>query len=893
MNTNLTQPYNVMQRIRHTTVSIFAAIVLPVLFLASDARAGSPQVYQIGTAASQFEIGANALNNFTVPAGVNRLLIVGASDSYSLDITTVTFNGTALTQIVEKNDSYAVDSLWYLVLGTAASPTNGNIVITHALGDREFISAIAFENVDQSSPVSSALSLRGNGTPVSLTVASKAGDMVLDLIDVFSWASVPTVTPTSGQTVFASQSGMLGEGFGNYKMSLQPGEATTFMSWTHNGSAFIQLGVNINLSASDTTAPIITSIVRQSPTNQVVSGSNVTFRVTFSETVTGVDASDFVVSTSGSADGSIGSLAMISGAVYDVGITNMRAAGSLRLDLRGSGTGVQDGPGNSISSGYTNGQSYLLPIVLAGPNTQWKAVRFAGTNQFDYPSDTQAGAADLDLVGNLIHPVLYTQYYDAGTAGSVSDDTIGFRARIGNPSSQTDLGSVLLVGIDGNTDGRIDLFVSADGRNNGRQVRIWSPGSAANNSPATTSITAPTNQKSYAFNVSNFVALSVSSVSDPAAGSSLNADLNADSRNDILASFNLPFVDVQSEMLRISGVTIGPDTALRYVLITLTQNNSINGDIAGINGGTSSSATYESLGLFSDTISANNTPPAISSIANQNTTTGVPTGPVAFNLSDEESDTAALTVTAMSSNLTLLPVANITLAGSGASRTVTLAPAAGQSGSAVVTLTVSDGVLATSTRFSLIVTGANSTPTDISLSSSTVDQSSGTNATVGTLATTDANSGDTFTYTLVSGAGAIDNASFNLSGATLRANNAFTMAAGAYSIRLRTTDSASAAFEETFTITVADNIAPLITSIVRKTPSLQTVAAGPVVFTVTFSENVFGVTSDRFAVTAVNGSTVIGAVTAVSGGPQIFAVTVSVTSGTGEFRLDAIDSLIF
>lgn len=185
---------------------------------------------------------------------------------------------------------------------------------------------------------------------------------------------------------------------------------------------------------------------------------------------------------------------------------------------------------------------------------------------------------------------------------------------------------------------------------------------------------------------------------------------------------------------------------------------------------------------------------------------------------------------------------------------------------------------------------ANSAPTDMALSNSSVSQSTGADATVGTLSTTDSDSGETFTYTLVSGAGSTDNASFNLSGATLRANDSTAMAAGTRSIRLRTTDSASGTYEEAFTITVVDNIAPLITSIVRLTPLTQTVTTGPVVFAVTFSENVIGVTPARFTVTPVSDSTVTGTVTAVSAGTNTFNVTVNITGGAGAFRLDAINT---
>jgi hypothetical protein len=51
----------------------------------------------------------------------------------------------------------------------------------------------------------------------------------------------------------------------------------------------------------------------------------------------------------------------------------------------------------------------------------------------------------------------------------------------------------------------------------------------------------------------------------------------------------------------------------------------------------------------------------------------------------------------------LVPNANIVFGGSGANRTVTVTPAAGQSGIATITVTVSDGQLSTPTSFQLTV----------------------------------------------------------------------------------------------------------------------------------------------------------------------------------------------
>ena len=100
---------------------------------------------------------------------------------------------------------------------------------------------------------------------------------------------------------------------------------------------------------------------------------------------------------------------------------------------------------------------------------------------------------------------------------------------------------------------------------------------------------------------------------------------------------------------------------------------------------------------------AANTPPTVAAIANQTTTTGTATGPIPVTIGDAESDPATLDFKVMSDNSTLLPATGIALGGSGANRTITLTPAAGQTGTANLTVVVNDGLAAVNTTFSLTV----------------------------------------------------------------------------------------------------------------------------------------------------------------------------------------------
>ena len=111
------------------------------------------------------------------------------------------------------------------------------------------------------------------------------------------------------------------------------------------------------------------------------------------------------------------------------------------------------------------------------------------------------------------------------------------------------------------------------------------------------------------------------------------------------------------------------------------------------------------------------------------------------------------------------------------------------------------GVFTETTTIS--VTNANDAPTALALSSSSIVEGSAISTTIGTFATTDEDSTDTFTYTLVSGAGSTDNAAFGIVTSTLVLSSSIDYENQAiYKIRVRTTDSGNATFEQPFSLVV-------------------------------------------------------------------------------------------
>ncbi len=109
------------------------------------------------------------------------------------------------------------------------------------------------------------------------------------------------------------------------------------------------------------------------------------------------------------------------------------------------------------------------------------------------------------------------------------------------------------------------------------------------------------------------------------------------------------------------------------------------------NDGTTSSAPA----TVAITVTAVNDPPVVTVAAGRSCASDDRTGTMNLTLADVDSPLGALSVSAASSNTALLPTANVTLAGSGATRTLTATTVFLRSGTAVVSVTVSDGQAST------------------------------------------------------------------------------------------------------------------------------------------------------------------------------------------------------
>jgi hypothetical protein len=246
-----------------------------------------------------------------------------------------------------------------------------------------------------------------------------------------------------------------------------------------------------------------------------------------------------------------------------------------------------------------------MTVDVTSPTTNWIPITY-GSNHPDPAQDQQTGSTESDIVGDASHPSVYTAFGDAGTP-SLTDGVLGFRIRLGADQNPVGFKGALFVGIDANGDGALDLFIGVDNSGSSDKIGIWNPGTGANISPNTTSIVAAP-LVSYTITALNYYWTAVNSTIDPTVGSA--TDLNGDGKNDYFLTFTVQFADVVAQ-LAARGITVNQNSTFSYVVATATQANSLNQDLNGVGGSYDPNATWATLGVISDPITAGGNPPAV------------------------------------------------------------------------------------------------------------------------------------------------------------------------------------------------------------------------------------------------------------------------------------------
>jgi alpha-tubulin suppressor-like RCC1 family protein len=265
----------------------------------------------------------------------------------------------------------------------------------------------------------------------------------------------------------------------------------------------------------------------------------------------------------------------------------------------------------------------------------------------------------------------------------------------------------------------------------------------------------------------------------------------------------LSYTSTTTSVVASSGAVTWGDT---WPNCTATIAPVANGNGTSTIGITASDGTLTSAAQsFVLTVNVVNDAPTISDVSNQSTDEDTALNNVAVTIGDIESTlTCAGSLSASSSNTSLLPNGNISIGGTALNCTVSMSPAANQNGTATVTLTVTDGSLNAQDTFLLTVNSINDAPTNIALSNNSIDENGDDNEIVGTLSASDIDT-SSFTFSLVSGDGDTNNGLFNISGNSLLATTALDYeTTPTPNVRIAVSDGTNT-YEKSFSITVNDN----------------------------------------------------------------------------------------
>ncbi len=183
-----------------------------------------------------------------------------------------------------------------------------------------------------------------------------------------------------------------------------------------------------------------------------------------------------------------------------------------------------------------------------------------------------------------------------------------------------------------------------------------------------------------------------------------------------------------------SNIVFGGSGANRTLTVTPAPNRSGNTTIT-VNVGDGGLDASRSFVLR---VTPVNDAPTVGRIPNQSLTEDTPSTPLPFDIGDLETPAASLVVTGSSNNQSLIPDSNLAFGGAGANRTLTVTPAANQTGVATLAISVSDGNLTTTSTFDVSVGATNDPPAIADLQNLTIEEDS--SAVVVDLAVSDADS---------------------------------------------------------------------------------------------------------------------------------------------------------
>ncbi|MBP1647650.1 MAG: hypothetical protein H6Q30_1095 [Bacteroidetes bacterium] len=214
----------------------------------------------------------------TTGTGDDRLLIVGVSNRRSnRTVSGVTYAGRSLTRAGFRNSVLSTSRLeiWYLL---APPPGSADVIVTLSASTDLVCGAISFSGVDQTTPLGPFTSAIGLGVSASLSLASAANEIVVDVVTAPGFAG--SLTPGVGQTTNWN----MGTGTGGSNVhggsSNRAGASSVTMSWALGGLSDWAIGA-VTLKPTLNPNMVLTLVQNE---NNPSPGGNVVYTINYVNT---------------------------------------------------------------------------------------------------------------------------------------------------------------------------------------------------------------------------------------------------------------------------------------------------------------------------------------------------------------------------------------------------------------------------------------------------------------------------------------------------------------------------------------------------------------------------------------------------------------------------------
>ena len=375
------------------TIDLKAPQVISIDLQSADPVAGGPAVYRVTL---DEEVTGVDLSDFLLTAtgtATGTLDNVQPISGTVYDVTVISIQGDGTLTLNVVDDDSIADSV-------------GNELGGVGLNNGDFTGETY--TVDNNGPVAISNTLEGSPSVVSTSFSSiidfdtpaqgvDASDFVLTTTGTVS-GTVALVEEISSTQYRVTVNGIAGEGTARLDL-IDDGSITDALGTplADTGGTSIDGGLNGQVVAIDLTPPNLVGITRNSPAT--TAQTTVSFDVLFDSIVNGVDATDFNLLTTGTANGSIQSITG-SDDNYTVTVIGISGAGDLQLQLLDDGT-ITDIAGNPLATGGLS-ESYTIdqlpPEVLAIVRFDAEAVYGAPLRYIVSFNEAVAGVDTSDFV---------------------------------------------------------------------------------------------------------------------------------------------------------------------------------------------------------------------------------------------------------------------------------------------------------------------------------------------------------------------------------------------------------------------------------------------------------------------------------------------------------------